>query len=83
MEALLELYNTMGISPAVYAYGEKTIEKITDSRFNIVSMDLFAQNIATSANLNVLTASATTEAEEGTYKVKVDKLATNTKATSK
>lgn len=30
MDALLELYNTMGISPAVYAYGEKTIEKLTD-----------------------------------------------------
>ncbi len=30
MDALLELYNTMGISPAVYAYGENTIEKIAD-----------------------------------------------------
>jgi hypothetical protein len=28
MEQLLELYQTMGISPAVYAYGEKTIEKL-------------------------------------------------------
>ena len=28
MEELLELYNTMGISPAVYAYGEKTIETL-------------------------------------------------------
>ena len=46
-------------------------------------MDLFAQNIATSANLKVLTATTTDEAEEGTYKVKVDKIATATKATSK
>lgn len=28
MDALLELYQTMGISPAVYAYGEKAIERL-------------------------------------------------------
>ena len=33
MEELLQLYNTMGISPAVYAYGEKTIQKL-QKRFN-------------------------------------------------
>ena len=32
MEQLLNLYQTMGISPAVYAYGEKTLEHIS-SRF--------------------------------------------------
>ena len=30
MEQLLNLYAEMGISPAVYAYGEKTLEKIRD-----------------------------------------------------
>ena len=30
MEQLLNLYAQMGISPAVYAYGEKTLEKIKD-----------------------------------------------------
>ena len=30
MEALLELYQTMGISPAVYAYGENAIERLRD-----------------------------------------------------
>ena len=30
MEQLLHLYETMGISPAVYAYGEQTLEKIKD-----------------------------------------------------
>ena len=30
MEALLELYQQMGISPAVYAYGEKTLEKLAE-----------------------------------------------------
>ncbi len=33
MEELLELYNEMGISPAVYDYGEKTLERLKD-RFN-------------------------------------------------
>ena len=32
MEELLELYNTMGISPAVYNYGEEALEKLK-SRF--------------------------------------------------
>ena len=30
MEELLELYNTMGISPAVYAYGEAVLDKLKD-----------------------------------------------------
>ena len=30
MEELLELYQTMGISPAVYAYGEKALERLKD-----------------------------------------------------
>ena len=28
MEELLEIYNTMGISPAVYHYGENALEKL-------------------------------------------------------
>ena len=35
MEALLELYQQMGISPAVYAYGEKTLEKLAE-RFAVI-----------------------------------------------
>ena len=58
------------------------IEKVTDTKFNVASMDLFAQNIATSANLEILTATATTDAVEGVYDVKVDKLATATQVTS-
>ncbi len=30
MEQLLELYNSMGISPAVYNYGEKTLKKLAE-----------------------------------------------------
>ncbi len=35
MEKLLEMYQTIGISPAVYAYGEKTLERIRD-RFDAI-----------------------------------------------
>ena len=35
MEELLEMYQAMGISPAVYAYGEKTIEKLQE-RFSAI-----------------------------------------------
>ena len=35
MEELLEMYQTMGISPAVYAYGEKTIARLKE-RFDAV-----------------------------------------------
>ncbi|MBO5323058.1 MAG: methionine gamma-lyase family protein [Oscillospiraceae bacterium] len=35
MEKLLELYQTMGISPAVYAYGEKTIHNLQE-RFDAI-----------------------------------------------
>lgn len=59
-----------------------TIEKITDTKFHFNTMDLFAQNLAVSSNVNILTATATPEAEEATYEVVVDKLATNTSAIS-
>ena len=59
-----------------------TIQKITNTHLNPMSTNVFVQNIATSSDLNVLTAIATSEAEEGTYKVKVDKLATKTNASS-
>ena len=35
MEELLELYQTMGISPAVYAYGEKALDRLKD-RFEAI-----------------------------------------------
>ena len=35
MEQLLELYQTMGISPAVYAYGEEAIARLQD-RFAVI-----------------------------------------------
>lgn len=35
MEELKNLYNTMGISPAVYEYGEKAIKKLTERFYEI------------------------------------------------
>ena len=37
MEELLELYNTMGISPAVYYYGEQALERLKE-RFHQIDM---------------------------------------------
>ena len=58
------------------------LEKVTDTKLGVPQMDVFARNIATSADLTKFTASATTEATEGNYNIKVDKLATNTQAVS-
>ena len=65
-----------------FASFRSVIEKVTDAKFGIMSMDLFAQNLATSSNVSVLTGSATHEGEEATYNVQVDKLATSTEAAS-
>ena len=59
------------------------LEKVTDTKFNVVNTDLFAQKLATSSNAAIVSALAKAEAEEGKYDIKVDKLAGNTKATSK
>ncbi len=58
------------------------LEKITDAKFGVTSMDLFSQNLATSSNPGALTASATSDANEGVYNIVIDKLATNTQAVS-
>ena len=58
------------------------LQKLTDSSLGVASMDLFLQNLATSSNTNIATASATTEAARQSYDVLVDQLATSTKASS-
>lgn len=59
------------------------LEKVTDTRFNIPQMDLFAKNVALSSKASVVSATANSKAQEGKYKVNVDKLASNTEAVSK
>lgn len=58
------------------------LEKVTDAKFGVGSMDIFAQKLATSSDTSILTAAATTEAEEASYEINVDKLATGTQAVS-
>ena len=76
------LQETLSKIKTFFSSFRSMLEKVTDAKFGVASMDLFAQNLATSSNLEALTASATTEAEEATYNVLVDKLASETKANS-
>ena len=82
-ETILVQKDKLSTIKSFFASFRSTIEKITDAKFNIAQMDLFAQNLAISSNLKVLTATATDKAKEGTYEIKVNNLATNTKAVSK
>ena len=59
-----------------------SLERLTDAKFGISTIDLFTQNLATTTNYDAFTATATTEAEEKSYKVKVNQLASATKAKS-
>ena len=81
-ENVMSLQETLNSIKSFFSSFRSMLEKVTDAKFGVASMDLFAQNLATSSNLDVLTASATTEAEEGTYDVLVDQLASETQAVS-
>ena len=77
------LQQTLSQIKSFFSSFRSMLEKVTDAKLGAgSSMDLFAQNLATSSNLEALTAAATSEAEEATYNVKVDKLATETRANS-
>lgn len=82
-EKVLLSQNTLNSIKSFFSSFRATIEKITDTKFGIASMDLFSQKLATSSNLNVLTATATNEAEEATYDINIKNLATKTQASSK
>ena len=81
-ETVLLSQETLNNIKSFFSSFRTLIEKVTDAKFGVPTMDLFAQNLANSSNLEVLTASATTEAEEATYNVLVDKLATETQVIS-
>ena len=57
------------------------VEKLTDAKFGS-SMDLFANNTATSSNDKIFTATVTKSAARQNYDIKVEKLATKTTASS-
>lgn len=58
------------------------LENITDAKFGIASRDLFTQNLAESSNVSVLTATASTSAENTTYNIEVKQLASATEVNS-
>jgi len=59
-----------------------SIEKITDSKFNVSSMDIFSKKLAAVSNAAVLSATAKSNAAEGSYEVKVNNTATQTQVKS-
>ena len=59
-----------------------SLEKITDSKFKVSSMDIFSKKIATVSNSAVLSATAKSNAAEGSYEVKVNNTATQTQVKS-
>ena len=66
---------TLSTIKSIFSQFRTTVERVTDSRFGISTMDAFTQNIATSSNTNKLTASATSDAEARSYNIKVNQLA--------
>lgn len=81
-ESVVSIQDVLSNIKSFFTSFRSTIEKVTDAKFGIASMDLFAQNLATSSDINVVTGTATTEAEEATYNIQVDKLASSTEAAS-
>ena len=75
--------DTLSSIKSFFASFRSMLERVTDTKFGIASMDLFAQNLAESSNTSILTATATTEAKEATYNILVDKLASETQAYSR
>ena len=56
-----------------------SLERLTDAKFGVPSMDLFVQNLANSSNPSKVTGSATYEAAREDYEVGVTQVATSTK----
>ena len=61
---------------------QSLLESVTDAKFGIASRDLFTQNLAESSNVSVVSAIASTSAENTTYNIEVNQLATATEVNS-
>ena len=81
-ETVLLSQETLNSIKSFFTSFRTTIEKITDTKFNVASMDLFTQKLVNSSDTSKITATATNEAAENTYDIQVDQLASNTQATS-
>lgn len=74
--------DTLTATRAAFTSLRSSIEKLTDAKFG-GTFDLFAKNAAKSSNEDVFTATVTSSAARQNYDIKVQQLATYTKATSK
>lgn len=82
LEELQTQKTTLNDTRSVFSDLRSAIEKLTDAKFG-GSFDLFAQNSVTSSNEEIFTATVTSSAVRQNYDIKVQQLATTTKATSK
>ena len=76
------LLNVVSNIKSFFTSFQTCLQKLTDASFGINSMDLFMQNLASSTNMNIATATATTEAARQSYEVLVERLASTTKTES-
>ena len=74
--------STLSTIKSYFSAFRTAVERLTDSKFNIPTMDLYAQNVATSSNNSKLSASVDYTAENRTYNVQIERLASNTQAKS-
>ena len=82
LKALQTKKSTLSDTRSAFTSLRTAIEKLTDMKFG-GSFDLFAKNMATSSNDAVFTATANGNAARQSYDIKVEQLATYTKAMSK
>ena len=73
---------TLSTIKSIFSSFRASVEKVTDAKFGVSTMDLFLQNVATSSNTSKLTASVLPDADAKTYTINVDRLATSTEAKS-
>ena len=81
LETAKKKQSTISTLQASFSSLRSSIEKLTDAKFGS-SMDLFANNTATSSNDKIFTATVTKSAARQNYDIKVEKLATKTTASS-
>lgn len=81
LETAQKKQSTISTLQASFNSLRSAVEKLTDAKFGS-SMDLFANNTATSSNDKVFTATVTKSAARQNYDVKVERLATKTTASS-
>ena len=81
LETAQKKQSTISTLQASFSSLRSAVEKLTDAKFGS-SMDLFANNTATSSNDKIFTATVTKSAARQNYDIKVEKLATKTTASS-